>query len=216
MTVSAIGQGAYMYPLYGMQKTDAENIVEKMLKNLDTDGDGSLSADEIGKAGKHAEFILGADANSDGTVTKDELLSAITKKMDNLDTNGDGVLSTDEINAGGSAAQKILKADSNGDGVVTKDELVADIEKNMSSHKAHSHQHGAGGIAGKIMDALDSSGDGSLSADEISNGTNLANFIEPADTNGDGVVTLQELIAHRVRLTISLDVKLPHKHWRGP
>ncbi|MGD0077627.1 MAG: hypothetical protein ABSB91_03260 [Sedimentisphaerales bacterium] len=226
MTVSAIGQNMSMFSLYGMQKPSASDIVSKIFEKLDTNGDGSLSADEISKAGKRAKNILGADANGDGIVTQDELLSDITKKMnngmtplmgmmqppsaddiagkiiDNLDTNGDGVLSTDEINNGGDLAQRILKADSNGDGVVTKDELVADIEKHMASRQAHGHHHSLGDIAGKIMDELDTDGNGELSTDEINNGGDSAKAIQPADTNGDGVVTMTELIAYLSQTTV--------------
>jgi Ca2+-binding EF-hand superfamily protein len=219
MTVSAIGQGMSMASLYGMQKPSASDIVSKILGKLDTDGDGSLSAEEIGKAGKFAKQLLKADANGDGVVTKDELLSDITKKMesgmmspmggmqplsaddmasqiiDDLDTNGDGVLSADEISKAGKQAQNILGADANGDGVVTKDELSADITKKMASRQAHMHHHGAGAIAAKIMDNLDTDGDGSLSADEINSSGSSAQ-IQPADTNSDGVVSMAELIAY--------------------
>jgi Ca2+-binding EF-hand superfamily protein len=218
MTVSAIGQGMSMSMLYGMQKPSASDIVSKILGNLDTDGDGALSTEEIGKAGKFAKQLLKADANGDGIVTQDELLSDITKKMGSgmmplmgmqplsaddmasqiikeLDTNGDGVLSADEISKTGKRAQNIIGADANGDGVVTKDELTADIQKNMASRQAHMHHHGAGAIAAKIMDELDTNGDGSLSTDEINSSGSSAQ-IQPADTNGDGVVSMAELIAY--------------------
>lgn len=221
MTVSAIGQSMSMSFLYGMQKPSASDMVSKIFDDLDTNGDGQLSTDEINKAGKHAKDILGADSNSDGIVTKDELLSDITKKMEDgtmspppmdgmqppsaddmasqiiskLDTNGDGQLSTDEINNAGDLAQKLLKADSNGDGTVTKDELVTDIQKNMASGKTHKH-HSLGDIAGKIMDELDTNGDDELSTDEISSGGDSASTFQAADTNGDGVVSMTELIAY--------------------
>ena len=211
MTVSGIGQSMAMSMLYGMQNTQkpsASDMVSKILAELDTDGDGSLSADEISKAGKHAKDIFGADANGDGIVTQDELLADITKKMESgmmspigmqppsaddmasqiikeFDTNGDGVLSADELSKAGKKAQNILGADANGDGVVTKDELSADITKKMASHKAH-----------HIMSKLDTNGDGSLSTDEINNGGSAAQSILPADTNDDGVVSMAELIAY--------------------
>jgi Ca2+-binding EF-hand superfamily protein len=218
MTVSAIGQGMSMFMLYGMQKPSASDMVSRILSDLDTDGDGALSTEEIGKAGKHAKDILKADANGDGVVSQDELLSDITKKMqngmmppmgmqpnaddmaskiiDDLDTNGDGVLSADEISKAGKLAQNILGADANGDGVVTKDELVADITKKMASHQAGMQQHRARHMAHRIMDELDTNGDGNLSTDEISNGGDSAKSIQPADTNGDGVVSMAELIAY--------------------
>jgi len=157
MTISGIGQSMSMSLLYGMQKPGASDIASKILKALDTNGDGVLSTDEIRKAGKHAKHILGADANGDGTVTLDELISGITKKMesgtmalppmdgmqppgvsdivsniiDELDTNGDGVLSAVEISKGGERAQRLLGADANGDGNVTKDELLSQITEDM-------------------------------------------------------------------------------------
>jgi Ca2+-binding EF-hand superfamily protein len=46
------------------------------------------------------------------------------------------------------------------------------------------------------MSKLDTNGDGSLSTDEINNGGSAAQSILPADTNGDGVVSMAELIAY--------------------
>ena len=46
------------------------------------------------------------------------------------------------------------------------------------------------------MSKLDTNGDGSLSTDEINNGGTAAQSLLPADTNGDGVVSMAELIAY--------------------
>jgi Ca2+-binding EF-hand superfamily protein len=138
MTVSGIGQGMATSFMYGMQKPSASDIVNNIFAKLDTNGDGVLSADEISKAGKKAQNILGADANGDGVVTKDELSADITKKMashrahhimSKLDTNGDGSLSTDEINNGGSAAQS-----------VSMTELIAYLANNQAANIASSSE----------------------------------------------------------------------------
>jgi len=168
MTISGIGQSMSMSSLYGMQRPSACDMASKILKDLDTNGDGVLSTDEISKGGKFAQKLLEADANGDGNVTMDELISDITEKMkngnmppmngmqppsasdmashimDELDTNGDGVLSTDEISKGGKHAQRILGADANGDGNVTMDELVSDISK-MGDKMKQSDQANQGG-----------------------------------------------------------------------
>lgn len=223
MSISAIGQSISMSALYRMQQPSASDMAGMILKDLDTNGDGVLSADEIGKAGKHAKDILSADADGNGSVTLDELVSDITKKMksggmppppfmggmqppgaddiaskiiDALDTNGDGVLSADEISKAGKYAQNILGADTDGDGVVTKDELAADITKKMADNQAAMQQHKASHVAERIMNKLDSDGNGALSSDEINNGSDSATSIQPADTNGDGVVSMTELIAY--------------------
>jgi Ca2+-binding EF-hand superfamily protein len=141
-----------MQGMYGMKPPSAKDMASQIMKDLDTNGDGVLSADEISKGGERAKKILQADTNGDGQVTLDELLADISKNMppmpgmqppsasdivtqimDDLDTNKDGVLSADEISKGGERAKKILEADANGDGKVTKDELLADISKKMAS-----------------------------------------------------------------------------------
>jgi Ca2+-binding EF-hand superfamily protein len=161
MTVSGIGQSISMSSLYAAQRPSASDMANKIFADLDTDSNGVLSTEEIGKEKKHAQDILGADKDKDGSVTLDELVSDITDKinsgsmppmapppsagdmasniMDELDTNGDDVLSIDEISKGGERAQKILGADTDNDGIVTMDELVTDITK-MEDLKRQSDQ----------------------------------------------------------------------------
>jgi hypothetical protein len=64
----------------------AQDVASSLVSAVDTNGDGQLSADEIGAA------ISGGGAS---TVSNDDLTSAIAK----LDTNGDGQLSADELTA---------------------------------------------------------------------------------------------------------------------
>ncbi len=158
MDVSAIGQSSMLSSMFQAgngKKPDATSMANSLMEKLDTDSDGSLSAEEISKAPDDlAEKISGADSDEDGSVSLEELIADITKfegnrpqmppppprsedsaedmasnVIDELDTNKDGVLSIDEIIAGGEKAEKILEADSDGDGQVTKDELVEDISK---------------------------------------------------------------------------------------
>ena len=88
MTVSGIGQGMAMSLLYGMQKPGASDMVSKILEDLDTNGDGSLSADEI-SSGKSTSSTSASSASSTSSSTS---ISA-------ADTNNDGVVSLTELMA---------------------------------------------------------------------------------------------------------------------
>jgi len=215
MTVSGMGQSMSMLSL--LQPPSANDIASRIMKKLDTNGDGVLSADEISKGGKHTKMIQAADANGDGQVTMDELLAAISKYQQmgsmqppgasdiassiikNLDTNGDGVLSASDSSASGATAKIIQAADANGDGKVTMEELTAYISKQQQGMmgKMHSHHHhGAGNMANSIMAAFDTNGDGVLSTSEVSASGADATMIQAADANGDGQVTMDELVAY--------------------
>jgi hypothetical protein len=147
VTISKIGQNMPMLGMCGMGPPSPSDMASRVIDDLDTDGDGVLSADEISKSGKLAQRILDADTDGDGIVTKDELISKISKHrmhppsasdiasrvIDDLDTNGDGFLSADEISKGGKLTQKILDADTDGDGIVTKDELISKITEDLEN-----------------------------------------------------------------------------------
>jgi Ca2+-binding EF-hand superfamily protein len=224
MTVSGLGQSMSMLSMLQMNRPSANDIASKIMKKLDTNGDGVLSADEISKAGKHAKKLLAADANGDGQVTMDELVADISQNQQNmqppsasdvagkimkvLDTNGDGVLSTDEISSSGENAKTIQAADANGDGTVTMDELVAYLTKQQQSTQPSSAQD----VANSIMNKLDANKDGVLSASDITSGlikgaastsgagksgsSSTSKIIQAADANGDGKVTMEELLAY--------------------
>ena len=124
MTVSGLGQSMSILSMLQMNRPSASDIAGRIMKKLDTNGDGVLSTDEISKNGAPAKMIQAADANGDGQVTMDELLTAVSKYqqmgsmqppsasdiassiMKNLDTNGDGVLSASGSSASGATAKK--------------------------------------------------------------------------------------------------------------
>ncbi len=85
MNVSEIGQNMPMPRMYGMGPPSPSDMASRVIDDLDTNGDGVLSADEISKGSQRAQRILDADANDDGSVTKDELISKITEDMENME-----------------------------------------------------------------------------------------------------------------------------------
>jgi Ca2+-binding EF-hand superfamily protein len=113
-----------------------EHAGEAHFKAMDTNDDGTLSADEHAVGAKKMFDTM--DANKDGTVTPEEMDAAHEKiagkkatkadmssaeKIKMVDSNGDGVLSADEHVAG---AKKLFdKMDTNKDGFLSKDELEA-------------------------------------------------------------------------------------------
>lgn len=129
---------------------------ERMLKHLDTNGDGVITPDEFKFPGDR--IIKEADLNGDGAVTLDEMhqhhqqmeakrqaerqkmMADQQAKMDqmfkSMDTNGDGKVTVEEANA---AAFK--RMDKNGDGVLTADEL----QPPRWMHKRH-HMRPDGGF----------------------------------------------------------------------
>jgi len=85
MTISKIGQNMPMPGMCRMGPPSASDMACRVMDDLDTNGDGILSIEEISKGGERAQKILDADADGDGIVTKDELISKITEDMENME-----------------------------------------------------------------------------------------------------------------------------------
>lgn len=83
--ISQIGQNMPIPGMSGMGPPSASNIASRVIDELDTNEDGVVSEDELIKAGKLALKILDADADGDGCITKDELISKISEEMENME-----------------------------------------------------------------------------------------------------------------------------------
>jgi Ca2+-binding EF-hand superfamily protein len=147
----------------GEETSPSDNLAADLIKQADTNGDGSLSADEIKGA-------IGGDPAS----STDDLSAAMAK----LDTDGNGALSASELSAGletrrsergrrpghappsssDVAAKLISQTDSNGDGALGLDEIKATLGSDAASAET---------LTGSIS-KLDTDGDGKLSAAELS------------------------------------------------
>jgi len=153
---SSTSSQAYTYNTTSLQRQapSADDIFAKIMQESDTDGDGSLSADEIASLDeRQQQRLLEADEDGDGTVTGDELLGAIaahiekmqqmgppsadelvSKIMQDADTDGDGVISAAELSAVDERQlQKLSQADTDGDGIITEEELSTQISQEMAS-----------------------------------------------------------------------------------
>jgi Ca2+-binding EF-hand superfamily protein len=122
------------------------NPTEAFMKELDKNGDGQVSLDEV-KAPQEARFAE-TDANGDGFITPEEARDAFAKQVPpemleemekrgmpdpgdtfiaNLDSDEDGKVSADEFVQ--PAVDSFSRMDSNGDGVASADEATAFFEE---------------------------------------------------------------------------------------
>jgi Ca2+-binding EF-hand superfamily protein len=152
MDCSGVGSNGLLSLLKmgGKQKPpgDWDEATQRLIKDKDKDGNGTLSALEICISD---EAFKKADTNGDGQLSSDELkanaqligaelaangqqgppppppdLDAATEQLiKNLDLDGNGTLSTDEL---GISKSVFDKADTNGDGQLSADELKANAQ----------------------------------------------------------------------------------------
>jgi Ca2+-binding EF-hand superfamily protein len=168
------------------------------LKQLDRNGDGTVTADELppmpggrgpggrGRGGSGiggeapaepptpdelAATLMAFDKNKDGRLEKSEAPDRLQGLFARLDENADGVLTADEIKKG--AAAQPLQTPTRGRGEGRQGE-------------------GRGGPPRRdaFYSALDKNGDGILSSDEITGATTALKAI---DANGDGAITMEEV-----------------------
>ncbi len=138
----------------------AAKFQEDLFKSIDSDGDGSISKDELTSA-------LSSSDDSDSSINVDDLLAQ-------LDSDGSGGISQDELSAampppphggmggpgglggaGGSSEDLISSLDSNGDGVISADELAAAGKGDDSDQLS------------QLFSQLDTDGSGGISSDEL-------------------------------------------------
>lgn len=124
---------------------------------LDLDGDGSLTLEELQSA-RGARFAE-VDTDGDGNLSRDELLAAATERaatmvdrqMQRFDDNEDGMLSANEMDdmrpRRGNPERMFARVDADGDGVVTEaefDEIASTMMRRGGGggHGERGGQHG--------------------------------------------------------------------------
>ncbi|MCP4642237.1 MAG: hypothetical protein GY851_17465 [bacterium] len=119
--------------------------VEEVLGRYDKDGDEKLTEGEVGE---EAWGRVGrADADKDGTVTKEELETALSRMrrgrnpmpessaeaMTQYDADGDGQIKDDEIPE--SLRRRVPIMDANGDGALDREELDAAYKRMQAGRR---------------------------------------------------------------------------------
>src|SRR5450631_667192 len=95
MSVSSIGSSASSIDFSELRKKMADRMAEKMLKDLDSDGDGAISKSELAKASQAAASSSSSSTSSKAS-TDSSSLDELFKAMD---ADGDGSVSKSELSA---------------------------------------------------------------------------------------------------------------------
>jgi len=195
---------------------DASAMSAGMISDLDTNGDGNLSAEELGDL---SDQLASADTDSDGLISQEELASAISDQIESLseanasamqgspppppdaaamsarmisdlDANGDGSLSAEEL---GDLSDQLASADTDSDGLISQEELASAIENLTEvSMQSTPTPPDAAAMSTQMISDLDTNGDEALSAAELGD---LSASYADADKDGNGLISREELLA---------------------
>lgn len=166
------------------------------LKQLDANGDGLLTGDELRpsfpgrRGGEGFGRGEGGERGGGAEASPDDLADTLMA----FDRNGDGSLIRSEVPE---RFQGLFdRADANKDGALSREEL----KQSATSTAQQAGGRGRGGRGGPMLDpllrALDTDRDGSLSAAEIAAATGA---LKALDGNGDGQLSPEEFRPGRGR-----------------
>lgn len=179
-------------------------FVSPLVAALDTNRDGTISADEIRNASK---TLIALDKNSDGQLTEEELRPQfpgagreqsagsnpedLVQTLMAFDKNKDGKLSKDELPE---RMQGMLeRGDANHDSFLSPDEIrkLASSQQPSGGDSERRGRQGGGFLRNDpVFGALDLNHDGILSAEEI---RKAPQSLLALDKNGDGQLTAEEI-----------------------
>ncbi len=192
-----------------------------LIERLDRNGDGVIDKQELEGAGPIGRRLGRADTNGDGVIDKEELDGLLgggrqgdgnggeggqrprrrdgggaQDLIERLDRNGNGVIDLDELDEG--MLERLKPLDVNEDGVIDESEL--DRRRRGGRRPGPEGGEGdgerprrdrGGDRAKGLIERLDRNGNGAIDKDELPEG--WGERLGPADTNGDGMISLEEL-----------------------
>lgn len=84
-----------------VSQAEFSTLMDQRFTRLDKNGDGFVTADEVGDmAGRRpGGGVMAADADHDGKVSHAEYAALATARFARFDTNGDGQITSDEMSA---------------------------------------------------------------------------------------------------------------------
>lgn len=204
----------------GLQLADWPYDPVAMLKQLDADHDGGLTASELVSQGmepstaKHIKSILeSADRDKDGRLTREEFVGVASKcACLVVDADHDGLISAAEFHAtdipwatADYAAKIFARVDADGNGQVDYEEfgrrsstaglLLWDWDENgRTSYEEFAYKNSSYVVDGRsrvLFQEFDRDGSGDLTAEEQQKPPVLMQFVQK-DRNGDGLLSFEE------------------------
>ncbi|MCW1412778.1 EF-hand domain-containing protein [Rhizobium sp. 1AS11] len=205
--------------------SSADKLLSQLMTlSMNRFSDQSVSGED--EDGGEGMDVAQLDSDGDGYVTKAEFVAArpsdvtedqATTLFDSFDSESTGSLSVDVLAEAMSAQQSqrpggddlaslLSDLDTDGDGSISKDEFVAGRPSDVTDDQA-----------GTLFDSFDSEGAGSLSVDALTEAMSAEqsqrsegppppppaeddqsqSLLSDLDTNGDGLVTLDEFMASK-------------------
>jgi Ca2+-binding EF-hand superfamily protein len=199
-----------------------QQLQQSLFSNADADGDGSLSLSEFESVGQNVQG--GGKTTPSGSTDASSLLtsSALNALIALQQHSQAHQTSPSSSTSHGrpSLDDRFAAADANGDGEISADELKADMAKHAPPGAAVAAAANGRDPSAAVLTKLDTDGDGSISKSEFaamkphhgghhhgppsgvesadastsSSGSGSTSF-DPADTNKDGTVSADELVA---------------------
>lgn len=180
----------------GGDRPEGEREAPPMVKALDTNADGKITAEELKNATK---ALMALDGNGDGVLTEEEYGrprgprggfgggpgGGMGDFMGQFDKDGDGKISKEE--APERMRENFDRMDVNGDGVLDQ----SDFEAMRDRFRQGGGPGGPGGDMASRMKEMDKNGDGKISKEEAPD--RMKENFDQIDTNKDGQVDEAEI-----------------------
>lgn len=180
--------GAGIALLCGCQTLrNVDNPFGNAYSDLDRDGDGVISQQEAQSLPALSNNFERIDTNASGGIDESEYKAAAMHiadlSFDEVDVNGDGVISEREAGAMPVSLKEAFgDVDTDGDNNVSQTEYAAATTNLLEDVEFAS---------------LDRDGDGVIGSAEADNMPVLSEAFDRVDTDGDGLITEEELVAAR-------------------
>ena len=156
LTGTALAGAANAFP-FG-KRGGGEDMAPLSFEELDTNGDGVVTAEEMEAHG--AGLFAEMDTDGNGVISAEEILASMQERaqnrlskgvermVDKLDEDGDGALSADEMPQRGSS-RMFEHLDDDGDGAISAEEFEAGKEKREEMRGKGRKGGGHGGKGGR-------------------------------------------------------------------